>query len=345
VTRGRVARWAGARGPAGAVVIDATGKHVTPGLIDAHLHSGLSGGVNETGSAIVPEVRIGDVLTANNIWMYRQLAGGLTTAHVMHGSANPIGGQNQMVKMRWGALPEELKFEGAPRTVKFALGENVTRSPNRYPNTRMGVEQIIPTTSGSPGVRGGVGGVGADRQGIPPRRDLRMEALRDILNGDISVQSHSYRQDEILMLMRLAEELGFKVDAFHHGVEAYRVAPELAAHGAAAVVWSDWSSFKVEAYNATNYNVRALLDAGVVTSLHSDDSPDRQPDELGGGEDAPDRGERGGGPEPRHPEHRPVLGIDDRVGSLEPGKDGDFVIWSTIPSPRSPGRADLDRWP
>jgi imidazolonepropionase-like amidohydrolase len=333
VTRGQVAAVGqGLDAPAGATVIDATGKHVTPGLIDAHLHSGLSGGVNETGNAIVPEVRIGDVLTANNIWMYRQLAGGLTTAHVMHGSANPIGGQNQTVKMRWGALPEAMKFEGAPRTVKFALGENVTRSPNRYPNTRMGVEQIIADHfQAAREYEAAWEAWEASPRGIPPRRDLRLEALRDILNGDISVQSHSYRQDEILMLIRLAEEVGFQVDAFHHGVEAYRVAPELAAHGAAAVVWSDWSSFKVESYEATTYNVRLLLEAGVVTSLHSDNSEiaSRMNWEAAkmirtgvGEEDALNLITLG---------TARVLGIDDRVGSLEPGKDGDFVIWSHHP--------------
>jgi len=333
VTRGRVAQVGqGIEAPAGAEIIDATGRHVTPGLIDAHIHSGLSGGVNETGNAIVPEVRIGDVLTSNNIWMYRQLAGGLTSAHVMHGSANPIGGQNQVVKMRWGALPEELKFEGAKRTVKFALGENVFRNTTRYPNTRMGVEQII--LDHFQAAREYVAAWEAwerTGQGIPPRRDLRMEALRDIMNGDISVQSHSYRQDEILMLMRLSEEAGFRVDAFHHGVEAYRMAPELAEYGAAAVVWSDWGGFKVEASNNTNYNVRALLDAGVTTSLHSDDSEiaSRMNWEAAkmlrtgvGEEDALNLITLS---------TARVLGIDDRVGSLEPGKDGDFVIWSHHP--------------
>ncbi len=333
VTRGRVAQVGqGLEAPAGAAVIDATGKHVTPGLIDAHLHSGLSGGVNETGAALVPEVRIGDVLTANNIWMYRQLSGGLTTAHVMHGSANPVGGQNQLVKMRWGALPEELKFEGGTRTVKFALGENVVRNQNRYPNTRMGVEQII--ADHFQAAREYVDAWDAwerNPRGIPPRRDLRMEALRDIMNGDISVQSHSYRQDEILMLIRLADEAGFKVDAFHHGVEAYRVAPELAEYGAAAVVWSDWGGFKVEAYNNTNYNVRALLDAGVLTSLHSDDSEiaSRMNWEAA-------KMLRTGVSEEEALSlvtlsTARVLGIDDRVGSLEPGKDGDFVIWDGSP--------------
>ncbi len=318
--------------PAGATIIEAEGRHVTPGLIDAHLHSGLSGGVNEGGSAIVPEVRIGDVISANNIWMYRQMAGGLTTAHVMHGSANPIGGQNQVVKMRWGASPEELKMEGAPSTVKFALGENVTRNPNRYPNTRQGVEQIIlDHFRQAEDYQRGWDAWEATGEGMPPRRDYRMEALLGIKNGEISIQSHSYRQDEILMLMRLAEELDMQVKAFHHGVEAYRVAPELAAHGAGAVVWSDWSGFKIEAYNASLYNVRGLLDAGVVTSLHSDNS---QIAARMNWEAA--KMLRTGVSEEEAMSlitnaTAQLLGIDDRVGSLEVGKDADFVIWRDHP--------------
>jgi len=316
----------------GSEILDVGGRHVTPGLIDAHIHAGVVGAVNETGAAIVPEVQIGDVLTNQNIWMYRQLSGGLTTAHVMHGSANPIGGQNQIVKMRWGASAEALKFEGARPTVKFALGENVVRSPNRYPNTRMGVEQIMRDHFlAAREYEAAWAAWERNRQGIPPRRDLRMEALRDILNGTISVQSHSYRQDEILMLIRLAEEMGFKVDAFHHGVEAYRVAPELAAHGAGAVVWSDWSSFKVESYNATTYNARLLVEAGVVTSLHSDNSEiaSRMNWEAAkmlrtgmGEEEALSLVTNG---------TAALLNIGHRVGSIEVGKDADFVIWSGHP--------------
>jgi imidazolonepropionase-like amidohydrolase len=333
VTEGRVVRVGqNLQAPAGAQVIDGRGRHVTPGLIDAHLHSGASGGINETGAAIVPEVRLGDVLTIDNIWMYRQLAGGLTTAHVMHGSANPIGGQNQHVKLRWGAQPEQLKFEGAPRTVKFALGENVVRSPQRYPNTRMGVEQIIRDHFlAAREYERAHQQWQRSRQGVQPRIDLRMQALVDILNGDILVMSHAYRQDEMLMLMRLAEEFGFRIHAFHHSVEAFKIAPEIAAHGAAAVVWSDWGSFKVESFDNTTFNARVLTDAGVLTSLHSDDSQiaTRMNWEAA-------KMLRTGLSEEQALalvtiNTARVLGIANRVGSLEAGKDADFVIWNGNP--------------
>jgi imidazolonepropionase-like amidohydrolase len=333
INRGKVAEIGeNIRAPGNAVVIDAEGKNVTPGLIDAHLHSGVNG-VNEIGNAITAEVRMGDVLDINNIWMYRQLAGGLTAAHVMHGSANPIGGQNVHIKMRWGALSDDLKIEGAPRTVKFALGENPKRvGSDRYPDTRMGVEQLI-----------------ADRfqmardyearwqewertgTGIPPRRDIRMDAIVDILNGDILVQSHSYRQDEILMLMRLAEDFDFTIKAFHHGVEAYKVAPELADHGAGAVVWSDWGAFKIEAYDNSLYNARLLHEAGVLTSLHSDNSQIAARMNW----EAAKMVRAGLDPETAMSmitsSTAKILGVDDKIGSLEPGKDADFVIWNGDP--------------
>lgn len=332
VESGRVVRVGQNLSAGNAPEIDATGKHVTPGLIDAHLHSGVNG-VNEIGNVITAEVRMADVLDINNIWMYRQLAGGLTTAHVMHGSANPVGGQNVHIKMRWGALSDELIFEGAPGTVKFALGENPKRvGRDRYPDTRMGVEQMIADrfrmardyeTRWQEWERTG--------NGIPPRRDLRLDALSDILSGDLLVQSHSYRQDEILMLMRLAEEFDFTIKAFHHGVEAYKVAPELAAHGAGAVVWSDWSSFKIEAYDATVYNARLLREAGVLTSLHSDNSQIASRMNW----EAAKMVRAGVPPEDAMAmvtiDTARILGIEERVGSLEAGKDADLVIWSGDP--------------
>ena len=317
--------------PGGAVEIDATGKHVTPGMIDPHIHSGVSA-VNESGFAIVPEVRMGDVVTHNNIWMYRQVAGGLTTAHIKHGSANPIGGENVFVKMRWGSLPDDLKLENAPRTVKFALGENPKRRQGRYPDTRMGTQEIIRDHF--------MAARDYEREwqrweetgeGLPPRRDLRMEAILDILDQELLISSHGYRADEFLALVRLAEEFGFRVQTLQHGVEAYKIAPELAESGVAAVVWSDWGAFKMEAYDATVYNARILIEAGVVTSLHSDNSEIASRMNWEAGKLL----RTGLTPEQALStvtnQAAEAIAIHDRVGSLEAGKDGDFVIWSGDP--------------
>ncbi len=322
----------GLRAPRNAVVIDAEGKHVTPGLIDAHIHSGVNG-VNEVGNVITAEVRMGDVLNINNIWMYRQLAGGLTTAHVMHGSANPIGGQNVHIKMRWGSLSDDLKIDDAPRTIKFALGENPKRvGSDRYPETRMGTEQMIEDRFRmARDYEARWNEWNETGEGMPPRKDLRLDALRDVLNGEILVQSHSYRQDEILMLMRLAERFDFTIKAFHHGVEAYKVAPELAEHGAGAVVWSDWSSFKIEAQDGILYNAKLLTEAGVLTSLHSDNSQIASRMNW----EAAKMVRAGMDPEDALAlvtiSTAKLLGVDHRVGSLENGKDADFVIWNGDP--------------
>jgi imidazolonepropionase-like amidohydrolase len=319
--------------PAGAVIVDATGKHVTPGLIDPHTHSGVSA-VNESGFAIVPEVMMGDVVTHNNIWFYRQLAGGLTMTMIKHGSANPIGGENVYVKTRWGSLPEEYKMQGVPRTVKFALGENPKRSPTRYPNTRMGVQEIIRDHFlAARDYEKEWKRWEADRTkaGIPPRRDLRMEALLDILSQKLLVSAHGYRADEFLALIRLAEEFGFRIQTLQHGLEAYKLAPELKKGGVAAVVWADWGAFKLEAYDATNYNARVLMEAGVVTSLHSDNSEisTRMNWEAG-------KLLRTGLNEIQALSTVTInaakaIAIADKIGSLEPGKDADFVIWSGNP--------------
>ena len=317
--------------PAGAVEINATGKHVTPGLIDPHTHSGVSA-VNESGFAIVPEVQMGDVITHNNIWFYRQLAGGLTTTMIKHGSANPIGGENVYVKTRWGSLPDEYKIVGAPRTVKFALGENPKRSPTRYPNTRMGVQEIIRDHFlAARDYEKEWKRWEKEKTGIPPRRDLRMEAVLDILNQKLLVSSHGYRADEFLALVRLAEEFGFRIQTLQHGVEAYKIASELQKAGVAAVVWSDWGAFKLEAYDATSYNARLLMEAGVVTSLHSDDAEisTRMNWEAG-------KLLRSGVTEIQAlstvtNQSAKAIAIDSRVGSLEAGKDADFVIWNGNP--------------
>lgn len=319
--------------PANAVIIDGTGKHVTPGLIDPHTHGGVSS-VNESGFAIVPEVQMGDVITHNNVWFYRQLAGGLTTTMIKHGSANPIGGENVFVKLRWGSLPDEYKIQGAPRTVKFALGENPKRSQTRYPNTRMGTQEIIRDhflAARDYEKEWKAWDAQKTKTGVPPRRDLRMEAILDILNQKLLVASHGYRADEFLALVRLAEEFGFRVQTLQHGVEAYKIADELKKSGVAAIVWSDWGAFKLEAYDATSYNARLLMEAGVVTSLHSDDNEisTRMNWEAG-------KLLRSGVNEIDAMNTVTInaakaIAIDKTVGSLEAGKDADFVIWNGNP--------------
>ncbi len=324
--------------PRGAVEIDGTGKHVTPGLIDPHIHSGVSG-VNESGFAIVPEVQMGDVVTHNNIWMYRQVAGGLTTAMIKHGSANPIGGENVIVKMRWGALPEELKLEGAPRTVKFALGENPKRAnwsagAPRYPRTRMGVEQAIRERflAALDYMHAQEAYRRSSKGKLPPRRDLQLEALVEILRGERLVHSHSYRQDEILMLLRVAEDFGFRVGTFQHVLEGYKVADELAAGEAGASTFSDWWAYKFEVYDAIPHNGSIMWERDVVVSFNSDSSELARRMNL----EAAKAVRYGQTPESEalkfvtlNPAKQ--LGIDSRVGSLEVGKDADFVVWSGDP--------------
>lgn len=316
-------------------VIDGTGKHLTPGLLDAHSHIAISRGVNEGSHAVTVEVRIGDVIDPTDIGIYRQLAGGLTTSNLLHGSANPMGGQNQVIKLRWGLSAEEMKFKGAKPGVKFALGENVKQSNwgsgyrTRYPQTRMGVEQIMKDTFQA-AQNYAEARANAGRE--PFRRDFRMEAALEILKGERIVHIHSYRQDEILMFVRLAEQFGFTVGTFQHVLEGYKVADAIAGIGAGGSSFSDWWAYKFEVYDAIPYNGAIMHDAGVLTSFNSDDA------ELGRrmNTEAAKAVKYGGVPEEfalqfvtLNPARQ--LRIDDRVGSLEAGKDADFVIWSGHP--------------
>jgi imidazolonepropionase-like amidohydrolase len=333
ITRGKIVRVGqNISPPANAVIIDAEGKHVSPGLIDAHIHTSIAGSVNEVGNAITAEVNIQDVLDSNNIWIYRLLAGGLTTANALHGSANPIGGQNAIIKMRWGALPDELLIDDAPIGIKFALGENVTRDQRRYPNTRMGVEQIIRDEFQAALEYGEAWKQWErDRSAIPPRRDHRLETVLEILKGERHIHSHCYRQDEILALIRVAEDFGIKIQSFQHTLEGFKVAEALREHGASAAVWSDWWAFKVEAYDATTYNARLLHEQGVLTVIHSDNTQlaTRMNWEAAKVVQTGVSEEDALSMITIFPAQ--MLGIDHRVGSLEAGKDADFVIWDRHP--------------
>lgn len=325
--------------PADALVIHAAGKHVTPGLIDAHSHMAATGAVNESGQAVSAEVRIGDIVDCDDIDIYRALAGGLTAAHILHGSANPIGGQAQMIKLRWGSLPEEMKFEGCPPTIKFALGENVKQSnwgdrfTTRYPQTRMGVEQIIRDEfKAALDYEKAWQKWEKEKSGIPPRRDLELDAILEILRGKRFIHCHSYVQSEILMLMRVAEDFGFKVRVFQHILEGYKVADVMAKHGVGGSSFSDWWAYKLEVYDAIPYNGALMHEQGVLVSFNSDSDELARRMNL----EAAKAVKYGGVPEEEalkfvtlNPAKQ--LMIDHRVGSLEPGKDADFVIWSGHP--------------
>ena len=330
---------------ANATVVDATGKYVTPGIIDCHSHT-MMDAVNEGSLSVTSMVRTRDILnpTAPNI--YRELAGGTTTINILHGSANSIGGHNTVVKLKYGRPVAEFIFPGAPPGIKFALGENPKRSngfnipgaPRRYPSTRMGVEETIRDAFTrarnykrqwddyrAAQSRG-------DKTAIQPRRDLQLEPLVEVLEGKRYVHSHCYRADEILMLIRIADEFGFKVRTFQHVLEGYKVAKEIAAHGAGASPFADNWGYKLEAYDASPYNTAIMTRAGVIVSVNSDSDERARRLNI----EAAKTMKYGGLSEEealRTVTLNPAiqLGIDKKIGSVDVGKDADLVIWDAHP--------------
>ena len=326
--------------PPNALVIDGTGKHVAPGIIDCHSHSAIVGNVNECTNSVTAEVRIQDVINSESLNIYRQLAGGTTIMHLLHGSCNAIGGQCAVIKCRWGEPPDRLLFTAAPPTIKFALGENPKQSnwddrplPPRYPQSRAGVEETIRDAfTRARDYRAAWEEWRHKKRPYPPRRDLQLDALLEIVESRRFIHCHSYRQDEILMLMRLAEQFGIKVQTFQHVLEGYKVADEMASHGAGASTFSDWWAYKFEVIDAIPYNGYLMWDRGVTVSYNSDS------DELARrlNTEAAKAIKYGGAP----PEEaikfvtlNPAkqLRVDDRVGSLVAGKDADFSIWDGSP--------------
>ena len=346
------------------LVIDGHGLHVTPGLIDCHSHTAILGSVNESTLPSTAMVRIRDVVNSETPNLYQQLAGGVTAAHLLHGSANPIGGQDCVIKLRDGAAPEDLVFADAPPGIKFALGENVKQSnwgesfTSRFPQTRMGVRTFLANrfTAAQRYLAEWEDYKHAERSflraphsalhtlhPVPPRRDLELEALAEILQGKRWIHCHAYRQDEMLMLLRLMEGFGVRIGTFDHALEGYKIADELAAHGAGATTFSDWWAYKFEVYDAIPYNASLMRQRGVLVSLNSDSS------ELARRlyAEAAKTVKYGGTPEAEalkfvtlNPAKQ--LRIDQHVGSLERGKDADFVLWSE--SPLDSGTVCFQTW-
>ncbi|HQK96822.1 MAG TPA: amidohydrolase family protein, partial [Bacteroidia bacterium] len=320
-------------------IIDGTGKHVTAGIIDEHSHIAINEGVNEGTQSVTSEVRIGDVLNPDDVNIYRQLAGGVTTSHLLHGSANAIGGQTALIKLRWGKSAEQLKFENADGFIKFALGENVKQSnwgdnnTTRYPQTRMGVEQVyMDAFTRAKNYDMARKNAASSKSSVMPRRDLELDALAEIINKKRFITCHSYEQSEINMLMHVADSFGFRVNTFTHILEGYKVADKMKAHGVGASTFSDWWAYKYEVMEAIPYNGKIMHDMGLVTAFNSDDAEMAR--RLN--QEAAKAVKYGHVSEEEALKFvtlnpAKLLHIDNRVGSIKEGKDADIVIWNDNP--------------
>jgi imidazolonepropionase-like amidohydrolase len=331
VKNGKIAKVGKNLSDASAKIIDGTGKHLTAGIIDEHSHI-ASASTNEGGQSVTSEVRIQDNINPDDINIYRQLSGGVTTSHILHGSANTIGGQTQLIKLRWGADDAGLLFKGADPFIKFALGENVKRTSstqgnNRYPDTRMGVEQVLNDAFARAKAY-----EAALAQNPATRRDLELDALVEIMNKKRFITCHSYVQSEITATMRVAEKYGFRVNTFTHILEGYKVADKMKAHGVAASTFSDWWAYKVEVTDAIPYNAAIMTKVGLNVAINSDDAEMAR--RLN--QEAAKSVKYGGLTEEEALKMVTInpakmLHVDGKVGSIKVGKDADLVLWSDNP--------------
>ena len=327
-----------AKAPKGCKIVQSKGMHLTPGIIDCHSHSMILGRVNESTLPSTAMVRIADVVNSESINIERQLAGGVTACNLLHGSANPIGGQNAVIKLRLGQQPDEMLLKAAPSGIKFALGENVKQAnwgdkyTSRFPQSRMGVKTFFSnrfTAARQYGIQ-----LQQAKQGTGPpvRRNLELEAILEIIRGERLIHCHSYRQDEILVFLRTMESFGVRVASLQHVLEGYKIADEIARHGAGASTFSDWWAYKFEVYDAIPYAGALMHERGCVVSFNSDSSDHARRMNLEAAK-AVKYGALSESEALKFVTLNPAkqLGIDKHVGSLEVGKDADLAVWSTNP--------------